>query len=510
VSDALPRTVGLLGAGVIGGGWASRFVLNGVDVRIHDPDPEAPRRVAEMLDNARRALARLTLAPLPAEGSLTFVDSAEAAADGAEFVQESVPERIELKQRLLRSADAVAEPGVVIASSTSGLLPSLLQQGLRAPERLTVGHPFNPVYLLPLVEICGGAQTAPAAMARAEDVYRALGMHPLQIRHEVDGFVADRLLESLWREALWLVADGTASVEEVDDAIRYGPGLRWAAMGTFLTYRIAGGEAGMRSFMAQFGPALQWPWSRLTDVPELTDELLATIEMQSDAQAGGRSVRELEQLRDDCLVDVLQALRTHDVGAGATLRTYETALLARASVAQRLDGSGAPLRLHETRVDPGWVDYNGHAHESAYLRLTGDATDALLRLVGVDDGYLAAGSSYFTVETHICHLHEMTAGEAVHVTTQVLGADEKRLHVFHRVLRSADAEPLATVEQLLLHVDTVARRAGPAGPDVLERVRALAEAHGRLDRPERVGRRIELPAPAPADGAVSAAGPPGT
>jgi carnitine 3-dehydrogenase len=494
VSPPPIRTVGLIGAGVIGGGWAARFLLNGIDVRIYDPDPAAKRRVAEMLDNARLALARLTLAPLPAEGSLEFVASPADAAAGADFVQESVPERIELKRELLAAAAEGASPEIVIASSTSGLRPSLLQQGMRAPERLTVGHPFNPVYLLPLVELCGGEQTNPDTLERAAAVYRFLGMHPLTVRHELDGFIADRLLESLWREALWLVSDGAATVTEIDDAIRYGPGLRWAAMGTFLTYRIAGGEAGIRDFMRQFGPALHWPWSRLTEVPELTDELLARIERQSDEQAAGRSVRELERLRDDCLVDILQALRTHSAGAGATLQAYETDLLDRAAPTELRDGSFAqPLRLHATRVQPAWIDYNGHAHESAYLRLTGDATDTLLRLIGIDTAYLADSGSYFTVETHICHLHEMTAGEEVSVTTQVLGADEKRLHVFHRVIRSADGEQLATVEQMLLHVDTARGRAAPARPEILANVLRLADAHHVLDKPERAGRTIQPP-----------------
>jgi carnitine 3-dehydrogenase len=490
------RTVGLLGAGVIGGGWAARFVLNAIDVRIFDPDPDAPRKVAQILDNARHALAILTLAPLPAEGSLSFVADLETAVAEVDFVQESAPERVELKRELLAKAAAAARPDVVFASSTSGLRPSLLQEGMPAPERLAVGHPFNPVYLLPLVEVCGGARTAPEFIERAAEVYRSVGMHPLIVRHETDGFIADRLLESLWREALWLIADGTATVDEIDDAIRYGAGLRWSVMGTFLTYRIAGGEGGIRDFMAQFGPALQWPWSHLTEVPELTDELLDTIERQSEQQAGGRSVQELERLRDDCLVGVLQALRANDVGAGATLRAYEKRLLDR-----ELPGDlgavarAGPLSLHETQVQPAWVDYNGHAHESAYLRLTGDATDALLRIIGVDGGYLSGGGSYFTVETHVCHLHEMTAGEHVHVTTQVLGADDKRLHVFHRVLRTADGEELATVEQMLLHVDTTAGRAAPAGSEVLARVRALAASHRVLEKPDRVGRRIEPPEP---------------
>ncbi len=248
-----------------------------------------------------------------------------------EFVQESAPERIELKQELLASADAAAGPDVVVASSTSGLLPTRLQSAMHHPHRFVVGHPFNPVYLLPLVEVCGGEHTAPATMERAAEVYRSIGMRPLRLDTEIDGFVADRLLEALWREALWLVNDGVATVSQIDDAIRFGAGLRWSAMGTFLVYRMAGGEAGMRHFMAQFGPALQWPWSKLTDVPELTDELLDRLVAQSDEQAGGRSVRELEALRDDCLVAVMRGLREVGFGAGEVVAEHDEQLAGRAS-----------------------------------------------------------------------------------------------------------------------------------------------------------------------------------
>jgi carnitine 3-dehydrogenase len=346
------RTVGLLGGGVIGGGWAARFLLNGVDVKLFDPDPEAPRKVDAMLTNARRATRALVSGPLPDAGTLTFAPTIADAVSGVDFVQESGPERVDLKQELFAAADAAAERAVVFASSTSGLLPSKLQAGMQHPERLVVGHPFNPVYLLPLVEVCGGERTTPDAVARAVDVYRAVGMRPLQLDAEIDGFVADRLLEALWREALWLVRDGFATVEQVDDAIRFGAGLRWSAMGTFLVYRIAGGEAGMRHFMAQFGPALQWPWSRLTDVPELTDELLDRLVAQSDEQAEGRSVRELEVLRDDCLVAVMRGLRDVGFGAGEVVADYENRLAAR--------GAGG-------RVSVEWDD--GHHDELPALWL---------------------------------------------------------------------------------------------------------------------------------------------
>jgi carnitine 3-dehydrogenase len=492
-----PRSVAVLGGGVIGGGWAARFVLNGVDVRLFDPDPESARKVDAMLDNARRAYRRLTLAPLPAEGELTLVASVEEAVEGVDFVQESAPEREEVKRSLLAAACRAADPEVVFGSSTSGLLPSRLQADMEHPERLAVGHPFNPVYLLPLVELCGGERTSPATLERAAAIYRSVGMWPLVLRTEVEGFVADRLLEALWREALWLVHDDVATVEEIDDAIRYGAGLRWSFMGTFLTYRIAGGDAGMRHFMAQFGPALSLPWTKLTDVPELTDALLDKIVAQSDAQAGDRSIRQLEELRDDCLVAVMQGLRTHRFGAGAVLDDYERALFdaGHPRVMADDDALSRPLRLHTARVLPEWVDYNGHAHESRYLQVFGDASDALLRYIGIDAAQLAAGASYYTVETHLSHLREASAGEHMHVTTQVLGFDDKRLHLFHELCRSCDDVLLATAEQMFVHVDTTEGRARPARPEILARIARLAAAHAALPTPERAGRAIGIPAP---------------
>ena len=472
-----PGPVALLGGGVIGAGWAARFVLNGCDVRLYDPAPEARAGAADVLANARAAYEQLTLAPLPQEGELRFVDSVEEAVAGAELVQESAPERVDLKRALLAEADLAAPPEALICSSTSGLRPTELQAEMTRPERFCVAHPFNPVYLLPLVELCGGERTTQETVELADATFRSVGMQPLVVRSEIDGFVADRLLEALWREALWLVNDGAATVEEVDDAIRYGAGLRWAFMGSFLTYRIAGGEQGMRHFLQQFGPALEWPWTHLTDVPELTDELVETIAAESDAQVKGASAQELERLRDRVLVRLLQALRVEETGAGATLAAWERGLLATTSTSAR-------------HVPAEWVDYNGHVHESRFLQLFADANDALLSAVGVDAGYLAAGGSYFTVETHLSHLRQLEAGARVHVTTQVLDADEKRLHVFHVLLREGEADPIATAEQMLLHVDTESGRAAPAREPVRARVAELTERHAALPRPERAGRSI--------------------
>ena len=323
-----------IGGGVIGAGWVARLVLNGVDVALFDPAPEAERIVNEVLSNARRAYRRISPG-LPAEGRLTLAGSIAEAVEDSDLVQESVPERLDLKHKVLAEIDAHAPADAVIGSSTSGIKPTDMQTAMTRPERLVVAHPFNPVYLLPLVEIVGGEKTSPDTIARSRALYASIGMKPVVIRKEIEAFVGDRLLEALWREALWLINDDITTVEELDDIIRYSFGLRWAQMGLFQTYRIAGGEAGMRHFMEQFGPCLKWPWTKLTDVPELTGELIDKIAGQSDEQAGGLSIRELERIRDDNLVAIMAALGTsrdgEGWGAGKLHNDYAAQLVARAA-----------------------------------------------------------------------------------------------------------------------------------------------------------------------------------
>ena len=477
---------------MIGGGWAARFLLNGVDVRIYDPDPQAAVRLGEMLENARRAYARLTLAPLPAEGTLSWAGSPADAVAGADLVQESAPERLELKQRLLADASATAGPDTIFCSSTSGLLPTLLAAEIADPQRFVVAHPFNPVYLLPLVELCGGEHTDPGTLERAAHIYRSVGMRPIMVRTEIDGFIADRLLEALWREALWLVHDDVATVEEIDDAIRFGAGLRWAFMGTFLTYRIAGGEDGMRHFVEHFGPTLSAPWTKLVDVPQLTSEFLEKLVAQSDAQARGQSTTALERTRDDCLVALLHALRGQRVGAGESIAEWERGLLDAPGAAAR-DGDSAPLSLLERVIPPEWIDYNGHVTESAYLQLFGDASDALFRHIGIDAGYRERNGSYYTVESHLSHLRELFAGDHVAMTTQLLGSDAKRIHLFHVLVRAGEDAPIATAEQMLVHVDAIGGRTSAVHDGVAERLAHLVATHAALPRPERVGRAITPP-----------------
>ena len=316
----------IIGAGVIGGGWAARFLMHGWDVALFDPSAGARARSLRVVDAARRRLPQLYAEPLPEEGRLSQAESLAEAVVAADWVQESVPEDLSQKRRLYAGIPPDLPDHTPIASSTSGFKPSVLAQGSAHARRLLVCHPFNPVYLLPLVEVVPSEHTLRQIAERAMQVLESLGMHPLRVRREIDAHIADRLLEAVWREALWLVRDGVATTSEIDAAIRYGFGPRWAQMGLFENYRIAGGDAGMRHFLAQFGPALKWPWSHLTDVPDLTDDLIEEIARQSDEQAAGASVSALEERRDANLVAIFRALKSRNQGVGELLNRMDARL----------------------------------------------------------------------------------------------------------------------------------------------------------------------------------------
>jgi len=318
----------VIGAGVIGAGWIARLVENGVDVAIYDAADDTRGKIDAVLANANIAAEKLHGARRRVRGELSYCDTVQHAVGDVELIIEAVPEQLDLKQSVYGQIETAARRDALVASSTSGIVPSRLQEKMTHPERLLVAHPFNPVYLLPLVELVGGEKTSSGTIERAMEIYESIGMKPLHVRKEIDAFIADRLLEAVWREALWLVKDGVATTAEIDDAIRYGFGLRWAQMGLFETYRIAGGEAGMRHFIAQFGPCLKWPWSKLTDVPELDEELTEKLAAQSDAQSGQYSIRELERIRDENLVGILQALKKNNWGAGKTLIDHEARMKA--------------------------------------------------------------------------------------------------------------------------------------------------------------------------------------
>jgi carnitine 3-dehydrogenase / betainyl-CoA thioesterase len=477
------RTLGLLGTGVIGGGWAARALHFGIDVIAADVKPEMEEWIRGAVANAQGALARLTFAPLPPKGKLSFTTDLAAMARQADIIQENIPEQLELKQRVLADVSHHAPPEVVIASSTSGLMPSDLQRDMVAPERLLVAHPFNPVYLLPLVELVAGRQTTEATMAAAAHFYTYIGMHPLRVRREVPGHLTDRLQEALWREILHMVNEDVATTGELDDSIVYGPGLRWAGMGTNLIYHLAGGETGMRHMLRQFGPCLKWPWTKL-EAPELTDSLIDKMVEGTQAQAAGRSIRELERLRDDYLVAIQQVLREYNIGAGATLRALEERLYANAAAAARstlADAAGGahptgPLRLLETRVRPEWIDYHGHMTDSRYLQVFGDATDVLLRYAGVDDAYRRSGRGLYTVESRVTHKAQARSQEPLYVMTRVLEVDDKRVRLQHALHRAGDDALVASAEQLYVHVSTAEGRAAPLDAAVRARLAEIQAA----------------------------------
>lgn len=302
------RKVANVGAGPIGGGWSAHFLAHGYEVTtyMHDAAEEAPLRA--LVETAWKSLEQLGVPDGVTPDDMTCTtDLAEAVSD-AEFVQESVPENLELKQGLYERLGELVPANVIIASSTSGLSMTDIQARCATPERTVVAHPFNPPYLLPLVEMIGGDKTDPESVSWAADFYRHCGKAPLIMDKEIPGFIATRLQEALWREALHMVANGDATVEQIDDAIVYGPGPRWAVMGPCMAFHAASGEGGMAHNLDHFGPALKLPWTRL-ESPELTQELRDAMVDGCDREAAGRDFETLAAERDAGIVAVLKGLR---------------------------------------------------------------------------------------------------------------------------------------------------------------------------------------------------------
>jgi len=302
------QRVGILGTGVIGGGWALHFLRLGLEVVAFDPGAGAREKLGRMVAATWPTLEKLGLREGASPENLSFVSEMGEMTERAEVIQESTPESLESKQELLGRLDSLARPETVILSSTSGLAMSDMQKRCTHPERTVIGHPFNPPYLIPLVEVVGGVRTDPEAVDWAVSFYRAMEKKPIKMEQELSGFIANRLQEALWREALHMVAEGEASVEEIDDAIRFGPGLRWAIMGPCLTFHLAGGEEGMSHMLDHFGPALKEPWTRL-EAPELTAALRNRMVNGCEEQSNGRRVAQLVQERDECLIGILKVLQ---------------------------------------------------------------------------------------------------------------------------------------------------------------------------------------------------------
>jgi carnitine 3-dehydrogenase len=298
---------------VIGAGWAAHFLRMGYDVAAWDPGPGAAGRLAAHVDAAWPTLERLGLRPGAARDRLRFASDLANAVAGAGFVQESAPEVLAAKVDLFARLDAITPPEIVISSSTSGFAMSEMAVEAANRGRFVVGHPFNPPYLIPLVEIVGGEDTDPAAVAWTEKFYAHAGKVCLTMEREVPGFVGNRLQEALWREALHMIDSGQATVQQIDDSITYGPGLRWALMGPILTFHLAGGQGGMAHMLDHFGPALLEPWTRLS-APALTPRLRDLVVAGVDQAVGDTTVTELERRRDAFLTDLLLLLARHRSG----------------------------------------------------------------------------------------------------------------------------------------------------------------------------------------------------
>ncbi len=309
-------SIGIVGAGLIGSGWAARCLARNIDVIAYDPSPDGEGVIRSHIENAWRALEKLGFNRNSA-GNFTYVTDLEEVCRTSEFIQENAPDSLQIKKGLHQQMDRLAPSDVIIASSSSGLLPTDIQAGADHPERIVIGHPFNPVYILPLVEVVRGSKTSVETAERAAKFYEQIGMYPLMVRKEIDGYISDRLQEAVWRESLHMIADGVATTKDIDDAIVYGPGLRWAIMGVCLTFHLAGGEQGMKHMLEQFGPALKLPWTHL-EAPELTQSLAERMIEGTQSQSEGHTVKELEQLRDSCLIEILDVLAKYQYSAGAT------------------------------------------------------------------------------------------------------------------------------------------------------------------------------------------------
>ncbi len=304
------NTVAVLGTGVIGASWASLFLAAGLKVRAYDPADENGDRLRAFIDDAWPALRALEMTANAATGELSLHSSAAEAVAGAQFVQESVPERLELKHAIYAEIEPALDPQAIVASSASGLLVKEMQQGWKDPSRFILGHPFNPPHLIPLVELLANDNTGTGVLERAEAFYRQVGKITIRVNKEVPAHVANRLQAALWREAISLVKNGVASVEDVDKAVWAGPGLRWAAMGPHMLFHLGAGEGGLREFCNRYRDSFHRWWEDLDDV-RLDENLAQDLFDGIQHEAGDADVRTIAGQRDSLIVDFLRARRAN-------------------------------------------------------------------------------------------------------------------------------------------------------------------------------------------------------
>ena len=301
------KTIAVIGTGVIGTGWIIRFLAHNKIVHAYDKDIKLKKNLIAEIKRAWPYSKKLFNKKKLNLKNFKYFTSIEEALSGVDFIQECASENYVLKTKLMNTIGKYAKLNVIISSSSSGLLPTKIYSKCKNPERTMIGHPFNPVYLLPAVEIVPGKKSSKKFLKKAKDFYQSISMNPIMVKQELPGYLSDRLQEALWREGLHIINEGHASTEDLDRAIEDGPGLRWSLMGTFLTFHLAGGKAGMRHMLEQFGPALKLPWTRLK-APNLSNKLINRLVEGTKKQSRGKSVTKISNIRDGYLVE-LQKLR---------------------------------------------------------------------------------------------------------------------------------------------------------------------------------------------------------
>jgi len=301
------KKVAVIGTGVIGTGWIIRCLAHNKIVYAFDKDLKLKKNLISETKRAWPYVKKLFKKKKLNLKNFKFFTSIEETLKDADFIQECATENYNIKIKLMNKIGKFAKPNAIISSSSSGLLPTKIYSKCKNPARSMIGHPFNPVYLLPAVEIVPGKKTNKIFLNKANRFYKSLSMNPIILKKELPGYLSDRLQEALWREALHIVNEGYASTKELDRSIEDGPGLRWSLMGVFLTFHLAGGKAGMRHMLEQFGPALKLPWTKLK-APKLSKKLSSRVINGTLKQAKGKSVVKISNIRDKYLVE-LQKLR---------------------------------------------------------------------------------------------------------------------------------------------------------------------------------------------------------
>ena len=306
------KKIAIIGSGVIGSGWTVRFLANNKIVNIFDPKKNQQKFLKSEIKRIPSSVLKLYNIKKLNLKNLYFKNSIKDAVSDADLIQENTPENIKIKKKIVYEISRWAKKNSIIASSSSGLLPTKIQNSCIYPERFIIAHPFNPVYLLPLVELVRGKKTQAKIVKKCEIFYKSIGMDTLVLKNEIEGYLSDRLQESMWRESLHIINEGYASTKDLDDAIIYGPGLRWSIMGTFLTFHLAGGEMGMKHMLEQFGPALKLPWTKLK-APNLTKNLKNKIIKGTKIQSKNKSIKNLSNIRDNFLIDLQKLLKKYKI-----------------------------------------------------------------------------------------------------------------------------------------------------------------------------------------------------